>query len=185
MIIAGLSGSLRRGSFNTALLAAAAEQAPEGVTVRQLTIADIPVYDADLEAADFPAAVTALKDAIAEADALLLVSPEYNNSIPGAFKNAIDWASRPPDDAARVFSGKPTGLIGASPGNFGTTLGQAAWLPVLRTLGCDFWTAGRLIVPQAGKAFDADGKLADEKVASRLQSYMQGFAAFVRARTSA
>lgn len=185
MIIVGISGSLRHGSFNTSLLNAAAEQAPEGVTVERRTIAGIPVYDADLEARDFPDAVGAMKDAIAAADALLLVSPEYNNSIPGAFKNAIDWASRPPADAARVFAGKPTGLIGASPGNFGTTLGQAAWLPVLRTLGCDFWTAGRLIVPQAGKAFDADGKLADEKIAARLKSYMEGFAEFVRARTTA
>lgn len=182
MIIAGISGSLRKGSFNTALLNAAADQAPAGVTVERHTIARIPVYDADLEAEDFPPAVTALKDAIAAADALLLVSPEYNNSIPGAFKNAIDWASRPSADAARVFAGKPTGLIGASPGNFGTTLGQAAWLPVLRTLGCDFWAGGRLIVPQAGKVFDADGELADEKIASRLNAYMAGFAAFVRAR---
>jgi len=81
--------------------------------------------------------------AIAAADGLLLVTPEYNNSIPGVFKNAIDWLSRPPADISRVFGGKPVAIIGASPGGFGTILSQEAWLPVLRTLGTKPWFGGR------------------------------------------
>ena len=114
--IIGLSGSLRQGSF-TSLLRAAVALAPRGVELRARTIHGIPLYDADLEAAEgIPAAVQALKDEIATADGLLMVTPEYNNSMPGVFKNAVDWLSRPDSDIARVFRGLPVGLIGASPG---------------------------------------------------------------------
>jgi NAD(P)H-dependent FMN reductase len=96
MRIVGIAGSLRAGSYNAALLRAAAEVAPEGVEIDVRTIRGVPVYDADLEAAEgIPEAVTALKEAVAAADGLLLATPEYNNGIPGAFKNAIDWMSRP------------------------------------------------------------------------------------------
>ena len=180
MIITGISGSARRGSLNTALLSAAADLLPAGVELRRLTIAGIPLYDGDVEAeSGIPAPVAAFKEAIASADALLLVTPEYNNSIPGPFKNAIDWASRPGADIPRVFGGKPVALIGASPGGFGTILSQNAWLPVLRTLGCTLWTGQRLLVSGAGKAF-ADGRLVDDKVAERLRLFLEGFAAFVR-----
>ena len=101
-----------------------------------------------------PAAVTQLKEAIVGADGVLLVTPEYNNGIPGVFKNAIDWLSRPSSDVKRVFGGRPFALIGASPGQFGTTLSQAAWLPVLRTLGTQAWSGGRLMVPRAASVFD-------------------------------
>ena len=184
MIITGISGSARRASLNTALLNAAAELRPEGVELRRLTIAGIPLYDGDVEAeSGIPAPVAAFKEAIASADALLLVTPEYNNSIPGPFKNAIDWASRPSADIPRVFGGKPVALIGASPGGFGTILSQNAWLPVLRTLGCTLWTGQRLLVSGAGKAFDEEGKLADQAVAERLLTFLQGFVEFVRAST--
>jgi NAD(P)H-dependent FMN reductase len=121
--------------------------------------------------------VAAFKEAIASADGLLLVTPEYNNSIPGPFKNAIDWASRPAADIPRVFGGKPVALIGASPGGFGTILAQAAWLPVLRTLGCQLWTGSRLMVSSARKVFDGEGKLVDEAVAERLRAFLESFAA--------
>ena len=125
----GISGSLRRGSFNTALLRAAAEFVPDGAELTVETIHGIPLYDADVETADgMPERVSELKESIVAADGLLLATPEYNNSMPGVFKNAIDWLSRPPSDVKRVFSGKPVALIGASPGNFGTTLSQTAWL---------------------------------------------------------
>jgi NAD(P)H-dependent FMN reductase len=178
--IVGLSGSLRRGSFNAALLRAAVELAPEGLDIRPHTIRGIPLYDADVESAEgIPPAVAALKDAIAAADGLLMVTPEYNNSMPGVFKNAIDWLSRPDADIARVFGGLPVGLIGASPGAFGTILSQSAWLPVLRTLGTDPWFGGRLMLTRARGAFDADGALVDEAMARRLAGYLAGFAAFV------
>lgn len=143
-----------------------------------ISIAEIPLYNGDVEAASgIPAAAAAMKDAIAAADGLLLVTPEYNNSIPGVFKNAIDWASRPPADAARVFAGKPVAIIGASPGGFGTILSQNAWLPILRTLGADFWSGGRLMVSGAGKAFDEDGNLVDDAVRERLRAFMSDFVA--------
>src|SRR5437867_1256598 len=113
----GLSGSLRRASFNSALLRAAAGLAPAGVRIEIATIQGIPLYDGDVESErGIPAPVSLLKDAIALADALLLVTPEYNNSIPGPLKNAIDWLTRPPDDIERVFAGKPVAVMGASPG---------------------------------------------------------------------
>jgi NAD(P)H-dependent FMN reductase len=178
--IIGFSGSLRRKSFNSGLLRAAVEAMPEGSTLEIGSIAEIPLYDADVEAADFPAAVTTLKDRIAAADGLLLVTPEYNNGIPGVFKNAIDWLSRPSSDIARVFGGKPVAVIGASPGGFGTILSQAAWLPVLRTLGADHWSGGRLMVSHAGQAFDAEGNLIDDAVRERLRAFLAGFVGHIR-----
>jgi NAD(P)H-dependent FMN reductase len=178
----GISGSLRKGSFNASLLRAAAGLVPEGAELKIGTIKGIPLYDADVEESQgIPGAVTELKNAIASSDGLLLVTPEYNNSIPGVFKNAIAWLSRPPADIGKVFGGKPVALTGASPGNFGTLLSQTAWLPVLRTLGCDLWT-GRMLVSRASAVFDAEGKIADPKIAEQLKKFMAGFAAFVQAR---
>src|SRR6185312_4190828 len=143
----GVSGSLRQGSFNAALLRAA---------------------------------VATLKEAIAAADGLLLVTPEYNNSIPGVFKNAIDWLSRPPADIKRVFGGRPFAVIGASPGAFGTTLSQAAWLPVLRTLGTQPWFGARLMVSRAATVFDESGALKDAAIEEQLRQFLAGYVAFLR-----
>jgi NAD(P)H-dependent FMN reductase len=182
----GLAGSLRQGSYNAALLRAVARLLPEGGATLEIgTIAGIPLYDADVEAADgLPAAVSKLKDRISACDGLILASPEYNNGIPGVFKNAIDWASRPPSDIARVFGGRPTAIVGASPGGFGTILSQNAWLPVLRTLGCDTWNGGKMLVSGAGKAF-AGGELTDPLVEERLRAFLAGFVTFVAARKGA
>ena len=178
--VIGISGSLRKGSFNTALLRAAQELMPAGATLEIATIAGIPLYDGDLEAEQgIPPAVAALKDAIAAADGVLLVTPEYNNGIPGVFKNAIDWASRPPQDGDRVFKGRPFAVIGASPGGFGTILAQDHWLPVLRTLGTRPWFGGRLMVARAGNVF-VDGRLADADLRKRLADFMTGFVAAIR-----
>ena len=176
------SGSLRKGSFNSMLLRAAVELVPPGTTLEVGSIHGIPLYDGDLETSAFPQAAQALKDGIAGADGLLLVSPEYNNSIPGVMKNAIDWASRPPADMARVFSAKPVAVIGATPGGGGTMLAQAAWLPVLRTLGTLPWFGGRFMVSGASKVFDADGALKDAALRDQLQKFLAGFSAFVAAQ---
>ncbi len=178
--LAGISGSLRKGSYNAALLRAAAELAPAGTVVEIASIAGIPLYDGDLESErGIPAPVAALKDQIAAADGLLLVTPEYNNSMPGVFKNAIDWLSRPADDIPRVFGDKPVAMIGATPGMGGTRLAQSAWLPVLRTLGTRAWAGEQLYVARAGQVFDAAGKLVDEKIRKLLSEFMAGFVAFV------
>jgi chromate reductase len=179
-IVVGLSGSLRKASFNTALLHAAVELAPAELTIEVASIREIPLYDGDLEAASgIPAAVASLKDRIAAADGLLLVTPEYNQSIPGVFKNAIDWLSRPGQDIARVFGGKPVAVIGASPGMAGTRLSQTAWLPVLRTLGTQPWFGKQLYLASASAAFDGNGKLIDAKSQQLLRDYLSGFAKFV------
>ena len=180
--IIGISGSLRTRSFNAALLHAAAGFAPAGTTIEIETIKGIPLYDGDVEASSgIPAVVAALKNRIASADGLLLVTPEYNNSIPGVFKNAIDWLSRPADDIPRVFGGLPVGVMGASPGRFGTLLSQTAWLPVLKTLGTRPWFGQSLYLSGATRLFDASGALADEDSRKRVQAYVSGFAEFVGA----
>ncbi len=174
--ILGLSGSLRRNSFNAGLLRAARDTAPDGVTIQIGDIAGVPLYNADLEEADGPpAAVALLNQQMAAADGLLLVTPEYNNGIPGVFKNVIDWMSR--GDGLAQFKGKPVALIGASPGGFGTTQAQTHWLPVLRTLNTRPWWDGRLMVSRASGLFDGDGNLTDDKTRQQLADYIAGFAA--------
>lgn len=173
----GISGSLRTGSFNTALLRAAQQVAGEGVSLQLATLHGIPLYDADLEARDgIPEAVQALKAQVIAADGVLLATPEYNNGIPGVFKNAIDWLSRPNAEIARVFGDRPFAVIGASPSGFGTVLAQDAWWPVLRTLRARVWFGGRLTVSRAGSVFDADGAMVDDKAREQLRGFVQGFA---------
>jgi chromate reductase len=177
--IIGLSGSLRKGSYNTALLHAAAGLLPEGATLTVKTIHGIPLYNEDDEETHgIPQVVQELKAAIVAADGLLLSTPEYNNSIPGVFKNAIDWLSRPSTDIPKVFGGKPVALIGASPGPYGTLLSQSAWLPTLRPLGTKPWFGGRLLVSNADKMFDQTGQLTDAALRERLQKFLAGFVRF-------
>ncbi len=180
--ILGISGSLRSKSFNTSLLHAAQSLATENIAVDAATLHGIPLYDGDVEEQDgIPASVVALKDQILACDGLLLVTPEYNNSMPGVFKNAIDWLSRPPKDAARIFGGRPVAVIGASPGGFGTILAQNAWLPVLRMLGARHWAEGRLMVSRAGKLFNDEGELTDEDTRDQLRKFLHSFATFAAA----
>lgn len=181
--ILAISGSLRQQSLNTALLRAAQLLALPGIEFEIATLHGIPLYDGDLEEKEgIPAAVEALKLRIVASDGLLLSTPEYNNGIPGVFKNAIDWLSRPPADSDRVFAGRPVAVIGASPGGFGTILAQNAWLPVLRTLGLNHWAEGRLMASRAHQAFDAAGELTDEKLRQQLGDFVQGYAAFIASR---
>ena len=176
--ILGISGSLRAGSFNTALLRAAQQVAGDGIDVEAATLHGIPLYDGDAEARDGePAAVAALKRQVIASDGVLLFTPEYNNGVPGVFKNAIDWLSRPGSGIPALFGGRPVAVIGASPGGFGTILAQNAWLPVLRTLGCQHWAGGRLLVSRAGQAFDPEGALQDEKARGQLAAFIAAYAA--------
>jgi chromate reductase, NAD(P)H dehydrogenase (quinone) len=183
--VLGISGSLRRGSYNAALLRAATRLMPEDATLEVASIRGIPLYDYDVEAQGIPASVSQLKEAVVGADGVLLVTPEYNNSIPGVFKNAIDWLSRPPTDARRVFGGRAFALIGASQGIYATGLGQAAWLPVLRTLGTQPWFGGRLQVARAATVFDDSGTLKDSTIEEQLRQFLAGYVAFLRTRERA
>ena len=167
MRIVGVAGSLRRGSYNAALLRAAVEVAPQGCTIDIASIREIPLYDGDVEATTGPpASVVAFKQAILAANGLLLASPEYNNSLPGVLKNAIDWASREPSP----FDDKPIAVMGATPGRGGTLLAQTAWLPVFRTLGMRPYFGDVLMVPGASKLF-ADGRLVDDRTRERLREF--------------
>ena len=166
MRILGISGSLRVGSYNTNLLRAAAEAAPEGVElVVWEGLREVPPYDADLDVEPAPEPVRRLRAAIAGADALLLATPEYNASVPGQLKNAIDWASRPfPGSALR---GLPAAVIGVSTGSFGGVWAQADLRKILATAGARVLEAA-VAVPKAREAFDEEGHLLSEETRAAL-----------------
>ncbi len=179
MWLLAISGSLRSGSYNTALAHALRDQAPEYCSAEVATPADIPLYDGDREAASgIPDSVEALKERIVAADGLVLVTPEYNQGIPGVFKNTVDWLTRPPSDVSRVFSGRPVALCGATAGGTGTRSAQYAWLPTLRTLGTRLYSEHVLFLSHAGERFNDSGELVDEDVRERVAKFISGFAAF-------
>ena len=177
--IIGLCGSLRRGSFNRMLLHAAVQAAPLGTSIEPESIRDIPLYDGDVEEEQgVPHPVQRLKSRIAEADGLLIVTPEYNYSMPGVLKNAIDWLSRPPADIPRVFGGRPVAIMGATTGPGGTALSQAAWLPVARKLGMRPWFERGVLISDAFTVFATDGRITDAAMRQRIQGFVDGFVAF-------
>ena len=183
--IVGISGSLRQGSFNTRLLHVCVGLLPGDVTLEVVTLREVPLYDGDVEAQGIPPGVARLKDQIAASDALLLVSPEYNHTMPGVLKNAIDWCSRPPTDIGRVFKGRPVAILGASPGPFGTARGQHSWLPALRAvLLRPYFEHAPFYLERADQAFDEQGALKDPKKREQLQGFLAGFVDFVRASRS-
>ena len=175
MNILGISGSLRRGSHNTSLLRAAAASLPSGVELEVYDgLADLPHYDADLDIDPAPEAVARLRTAIEEADGVLISTPEFNGSIPGGLKNALDWASRPfPDSALR---GKPVAVVGASTGLFGAAWAQAEVRKVLGIIGADT-LEHELPVGQAHTAFDGDGRLSDPDLRGALDELVNVLAA--------
>jgi chromate reductase, NAD(P)H dehydrogenase (quinone) len=166
MRVLGISGSLRRDSFNSGLLRAAADLLPSGAELEVFDdLKAIPPYDADDDVEPAPPAVAALRDAIADADAVLVATPEYNASIPGVLKNALDWASRP--HATNVLRGKPAAVVGASTGMFGAVWAQAETRKVLSTIGARVLDA-ELPVPEGDERFDAEGTLRDPEVEEQL-----------------
>lgn len=171
-----ISGSLRKQSFNTRLAHVIAEAAPERVEIRVATLHGIPLYDGDVEASDgIPEAVESLRRGIKDADGLVLVTPEYNAGMPGVFKNALDWLTRPPEELKPTFSGRPTALAGATPGAWGTAFAQAGALINLRQLGC-YLFPDYLRVSKAGDRFDGDRP--DEKLAEQVADWTKSFTAF-------
>ncbi|RPE12739.1 NAD(P)H-dependent oxidoreductase [Chitinophaga lutea] len=164
--LVGISGSLRKGSYNTALLKAALELLPEGVTAEIADFSAVPVYNADLDTGDRPEPVRAFRETLARAQAILIVSPEYNYSIPGGLKNAIDWASRGPD---APLLHKPVALMGATPGMWGTVRMQLAFKAVFQFLDMKQVVKPEVLVAQASGKFDAEGRLIDDKTIDLVQ----------------
>lgn len=162
--IAAISGSLRKGSYNTALLRAARDLAPKGVEVEILSIAGLPVYDADLQAEGMPEAVLALQKAIGGADGVLISSPEYNYSVPGGLKNAIDWLSR---TDPQPFAEKPVAIMGASPGKVGTARMQYHLRQIFVFLRARLLSHPEVMVGSAHERI-TDGELTDEGTRSYL-----------------
>ena len=158
--VLGISGSLRQGSFNTAALRAAAELAPDYMTIEIADISALPLYNDDVRQAGYPAPVEAFRRQIAEVDAVLFATPEYNYSISGVLKNAIDWASRPPRGSA--LQGKPAAIMGATPGMGGTGRAQMALRQSFVFTQTYALLSPEVLVARAADKFDAAGKLTDE-----------------------
>jgi len=177
MKVLGISGSLRKASYNTMALRTAQKLAPEGMTIERFDLRPIPVYDDDVRLAGFPEPVQALRRAIAEADALLFVSPEYNFSIPGVLKNAIDWASRPPD---QPFAGKPCAIIGAAAGMAGSARAQYDLRRSCVFLDMHPLNKPEVLIGQAQSKFDASGNLLDEVARNLIRDLMANLAEWAK-----
>ena len=169
-------GSLASGSINRVLAKALIKLAPEELEFTEIPIKDLPLYSYDYDA-DFPPEGRALKEAIEAADGILFVSPEYNRSIPGALKNAIDWGSRP--WGTNSFARKPTGIIGASPGSIGTAVMQSSMRSVLSFLDAPQLNAPEAYITYKAGVFGDDGEVKDASTAKFLGHYMEEYAAFV------
>ena len=176
------AGSLRDGSYNRALLRAAQEEAPDGMTIELFDLTGVPLYNADLEAEGDPERVTALKDGIRAADAVIIATPEYNHGVPAVSKNAVDWASRPPRNSP--LDEKPVGIVGASPGMTGAARGQSQLRQAFEFTNSYCMPQPELLVARAHEKFDEDGRLTDDKTRSFLQKYLSAFEAWT-ARVSA
>jgi chromate reductase len=173
--VLAISGSLRRDSHNTALLRAAAEVAPPGVElVFWDGLRDVPPYDQDEDGRPAPPAVARFREAVAAADAVLVATPEYNHSIPGALKNALDWASRP--HATNVFRNKPVAVIGSSAGMFGAVWAQAEARKVLAAMGARVADV-ELAVGHAAEKIDSNGRLADDATRAQLRDGLEALLA--------
>ena len=175
--VTGFAGSLRAGSYNRALLRAAVELAPEGMTIEVVEIAGIPLYDADVEVQGDPEPVAAFKRAIAAAAGLLIATPEYNLGVPGVTKNAIDWASRPPRNS--VLNGKPVAVMGATPGMGGTARGQSQLRQAFVFTNSFAMPQPEVLVRRASELFDAEGRLIDEPTRAHLGKFLAAFAAWI------
>ncbi len=178
MNILALAGSLRKASFNKSLLRAAQDLSGDEMDIEIIDLADIPLFNADLESDKDPDAVANFKDAIRNADGVLIASPEYNHGMTGVTKNAIDWASRPPKDAP--LAGKPVGILGASPGVTGTARSQDQLRQCLKSINAHCMSLPEFLLFRAREKFDEKGTLTDETSAKHLQKYLNAFAGWVK-----
>ena len=175
--ILAIAGSLRKGSYNKAVLRAAKELAPESLNIQIFDLEGIPLYNADVEAKGDPKRVVEFKDAIREADGLLIATPEYNHGVPGVTKNAIDWASRPAKNVP--LNEKPVGILGASPGMTGSARGQSQLRQAFEFTNSYCMPQPEILVYRAHQKFDDDGNLTDEATRKFLGKYLEALYGWV------
>jgi chromate reductase len=175
--VVGISGSLRTASYNTLLLHAAMELAPEGMRITPASI-DLPLYNEDLREQGYPAAVSQLRSQLAKAHAVLIVTPEYNYSIPGVLKNAIDWVSRPPD---QPFNKKPVAIMGASPGRIGTARAQYHLRQIFVCLDAAVLNKPEVMVGGVAQLFNDNGQLTDTPTREHVTKLLSALAERVQA----
>ncbi len=175
--ILGISGSLRKKSYNTGALRAAQQLLPDGATMEIFDLAGIPLYNDDVREAGYPAYVAEFRAKIAAADAVLIVTPEYNYSVPGVLKNAIDWASRPP---SQPFEKKPVAIMGASPGVIGTARAQYHLRQSFVFLNACVLNKPEVMIGSAATRFDADGNLTDAKTGEFIKALLVSLAEWTR-----
>lgn len=174
--VLGISGSLRDASNNTGLIRAAAQVAPAPLVIEPFDLSRIPLYNADLDASDPPSGVIELRQRIADADALLIATPEYNYSVPGVLKNALDWASRPRNTQPMI--GKPAAFMGAG-GRFGTVRAQAHLRYIAVELQMLVMPKPELMIIGAHEKFNAQGNLTHEPTRDELRAFLEAFAAWI------
>jgi len=175
--VIGIAGSLRRASYNRALLCAAQQLTPPSLLIEVEVLDDVPMFNADLEGVATPEAVVRLRQAVREADGLLLVTPEYNHGVPGVMKNAIDWLSQPMAQSA--LDGKPTALMGASTAQAGTARGQSQLRQSFVLTNTPSMLRPEVLVGRAQDKFDASGRLIDEPTRRFLRGFLEQFAGWI------
>lgn len=175
--VVGLAGSLRRASYNRALLCAAQQLTPPSLVIEIELLDDLPMFNADLDGTDTPEAVVRLRRAVREADGLLLVTPEYNHGVPGVMKNAIDWLSQPLAQSA--LDGKPTAIMGASTGMAGTARGQSQLRQSFVLTNTPAMLRPEVLVGRAQDKFDPSGRLIDEPTRRFLRGFLEQFAGWI------
>ena len=175
--ILGLAGSLRKDSLNKGLIRAALELAPENMEIEDYTINNIPLYDEDLRASESPKAVIELKEKIRSSDGLLIATPEYNYSIPGVLKNAIDWVSRPP--AESPLNNKPLAIMGATGGLSGTIRAQLHLRQIAVFTNMIVMNKPEILIPKAGDKFDKEGNLTDESTLEHIKKFLIEYAKWI------
>ena len=181
--VVGIAGSLRRGSYNRALLCAAQQVTPPSLHIEIETLDDVPMFNADLDNGATPAAVARLRRAIGAADALLLVTPEYNHGVPGVMKNAVDWLSQPQGQS--VLDGKPTAIMGASTGLAGTARSQSQLRQSFVLTNTPSMLRPEVLVGRAQEKFDSSGHLTDEPTRRFLRSFLEQFASWIEVQLRA
>jgi chromate reductase len=175
--VLGFAGSLRKASYNRAALRAATELAPPGMTIETFDLAPIPMYNDDVRLQGYPPPVEQFRGRLTAADAVLIVTPEYNHSIPGVLKNAIDWASRPPD---QPFEGKPIAVMGASAGTLGSVRAQMHLRQSFVYLNGLLLNQPEVLIGNAPTRFDAEGRLTDEASREFIRKLLDALAAWTK-----